>query len=103
MGVNVVPPAEVPDAAGLRAGTARLPALEALVPALRRAAALRGALDERELATLAARDVARGRRAIAPGEGIVDGVSAAGELLIRMPDGAIAAHRAGSLVFAEDP
>ena len=102
MGVNVRPPAEVPDAAALRAGTSRLAALEALVPALRRAAATRGALSERELAELAARDVARGRRAIEPGEGIVDGVSPAGELLLRLPDGSVAAHRAGSLVFAED-
>ena len=102
MGVNLEPPAEFRDAAALRAGTSRLAALEALVPALRRAASLRGNLDERELAALAARDVARGRRAIAPGEGIVDGVSAAGELLLRLPDGTVAAHRAGSLVFAED-
>lgn len=102
MGVNVQPPADVGDAVGLRAGTHRLEVLAALVPALRRAAALRGDLHERELAALAARDVARGRRAIAPGEGIVDGVSAAGELLLRLPNGTVAAYRAGSLVFAED-
>lgn len=102
MGVNVVPPADVPGAAGLREGASRLDALGALVPALRGAAARHGILDPTELAALAARDVARGRRAIAPGEGTVDGVSAAGELLLRLPDGSIAAHRSGSLVFAED-
>lgn len=102
MGVNVVPPADVPEAAGLRGGASRLDALGALVPALRGAAAHHGILDPAELAALAARDIARGRRAIAPGEGIVDGVSAAGELLLRLPDGSIAAHRSGSLVFAED-
>lgn len=102
MGINLVPPPEVPDAAGLRGGASRLAVLGALVPALRAAAARQGELDATELAALAARDAARGRRAVAPGEGTVEGVSAAGELLLRMPDGTIAAHRSGSLVFAED-
>ena len=102
MGVNVLPPADVPDAAGLRGGVSRLAVLETLVPALRAAAARHGKLDATELAALAERDVARGRRAIAPGDGTVEGVSAAGELLLRLPDGTLAAHRSGSLVFAED-
>ena len=102
MGINVVPPADVPDAVGLRSGASRLAVLDALVPALRAAAARHGILDPIELAALAARDIARGRRAIAPGEGTVDGVSAAGELLLRLPNGSAAAYRSGSLVFAED-
>ncbi len=102
MGVNVVPPAEVPGAAGLRGGASRLDALGALVPALRAAAARHGDLDADELAVLASRDAARGRRARAPGEGTVEGVSAAGELLLRLPGGDLAAYRSGSLVFAED-
>ena len=102
MGVNVAPPADVAGAAGLRTGSSRVAALAALVPALRGAAAHLGALDASELAALAARDVSRGRRAIAPGEGIVAGVSAAGELLLQLPNGTIASHRSGSLVFAED-
>ena len=102
MGVNVVPPADVPDAAGLRGGASRLVVLDMLVPALRSAAARHGHLDATELAALAARDAGRGRRAIAPAEGTVEGVSAAGELLLRLPNGTVAAHRSGSLVFAED-
>lgn len=102
MGVNVRAPADVPEGAALRAGTARLDVLAALVPALRAAAAHRGELDAPELAALAARDIARGRRAVAPGEGIVAGVSATGELVLQLPDGAVAVHRSGSLVFAED-
>lgn len=101
MGVNVRPPAEVENAVGLRAGTSRLAALDALIPALRAAASRHGNLDDAELAALAARDIARGRRAVAPAEGIVDGISSAGELLLRLPGGGIAAHRSGSLVFAE--
>lgn len=103
MGVNVSPPAELPDAIGLREGTPRLDVLAALAPALRAAARRRGDLDAAELASLATRDVARGRRAVAPGAGIVDGVSPAGELLIRGTDGRLTAHRSGSLVFAEGP
>jgi len=101
MGVNVRPPAGVENAAGLRDGASRVAVLTALIPALRAAAARHGNLDDAELAALAARDIARGRRAISPGEGIVDGVSSEGELLLRKPDGSIAAHRSGSLVFAE--
>ena len=103
MGVNVAPPPDIPDAVGLRAGTTRLAVLDALVPALRAAAARCGDLDASELAALAARDIARGRRAVAPGEGIVAGVSPAGELLLRVPNGDVVAHRSGSLVFAEAP
>jgi hypothetical protein len=102
MGVNLAPPPAVRDAVGLRAGTSRLEILDALIPALRAAAARGGAFDHAERAALARRDVARGRRALAPGAGLVEGISAAGELLIRAADGAIASHRSGSLVFAED-
>lgn len=101
MGINVSPPADVPNAAGLRRGTSRTDVLIALIPALRAAARQRGELRDAELAAMAARDIARGRRALAPGEGIVEGISAAGELLLRLPDGAVAAHRSGSLVLAE--
>ena len=101
MGVNVEPPADVPDAAGLRPGVARLDVLDALLPSLRAAAARRGELDGSELAALGQRDVARGRRATAPAAGTVEGVSAAGELLIRAPNGVVTAYRSGSLVLAE--
>lgn len=102
MGINATVPPDVPGAATLRPGVSRLAVLEALVPALRASAARTGALDDAELAALDSRDIARGRRAVSPGRGTVDGVSPNGELLLRMPDGALVAHRAGSLVFAED-
>ena len=101
MGVNVRPPAAVDNAAGLREGVSRIAVLEALIPALRAAAARHGNLGDAELAVLSSRDIARGRRAVMPGEGIIEGVSSAGELLLRLPDGGIVAHRSGSLVFAE--
>ncbi|MFL5561441.1 MAG: biotin--[acetyl-CoA-carboxylase] ligase [Gemmatimonadaceae bacterium] len=102
MGINVSRPPGVSDAAGLRAGTRRLDVLDALIPALRTAAARSGELDARELAALADRDIARGRHAISPGVGIVRGVSPSGEIIIQLPDGKLVAHRSGSLVFAED-
>ncbi len=102
MGVNVRPPPDdVAGAGALRGGVARLAVLEMLVPALRTAAARVGNLDSGELADLATRDIARGRRAVEPGAGIVEGVAANGELLVRAPDGAVASYRSGSLVFAE--
>jgi len=102
MGVNVAAPRDVEGAIGLKEGASRLAVLAALVPALRAAAARPGELGDDELSALAARDVGRGRHAISPGRGTVDGVSPSGELLLRLPNGTLVAHRAGSLVFAEE-
>lgn len=103
MGINVLPPLALRDAIGLRAGASRVEVLAALVPSLRDAAARTGDLAPDELAALADRDIARGRVAVAPARGVVHGVSAAGELVIHAPDGAVSMHRSGSLVFAEAP
>ena len=103
IGVNVRPPAELQGAAGLRPGVSRLEVLDVLVPALCAASVRTGELSSDELSSLARRDIARGRAAVAPSQGVVDGVSPAGELVIRAPDGAITSHRSGSLVFAEAP
>lgn len=102
MGINVVAPRDVAGAAELARGVTRLDVLDALIPALRGAAARSGELDDDELSALESRDIARGRVAVSPGRGIVDGVSPSGELLLRLPNGALVAHRAGSLVFAEE-
>ena len=101
MGVNVRPPDDVAGAGGLCKGVARLGVLESLIPALRTAAARMGHLDGSELAQFARRDVARGRQAVEPGAGTVEGVAANGELLLRAPDGTLASYHSGSLVFAE--
>lgn len=100
LGVNVRPPADIPSAAGLRNGTLRLDVLESLLPPLRDAAAQKGPLDPRELTEFAERDFARGRRCVSPARGVVDGLSAAGELVVRTASG-VAAYRAGSLVLEE--
>jgi BirA family biotin operon repressor/biotin-[acetyl-CoA-carboxylase] ligase len=100
VGLNVVaPPLET--AAGLAAGSTRLGALARLVPALRHAAACTGQLTHDELARWGARDVAHGCMAVTPSPGRVEGISAAGELLVRAGDGTLSAHRTGSLTFAE--
>lgn len=100
VGINLVAPPGV-AAAGLGPGTSRVELLAELLPALRAAAAARGTLTDRELADFAARDLARGRRCIAPAEGIVEGIGADGALVVR-EGGAETLHRAGSLVFAEE-
>jgi BirA family biotin operon repressor/biotin-[acetyl-CoA-carboxylase] ligase len=100
VGLNVAaPPLET--AAGLAPATTRIDALARLVPARRAAAACTGQLTMDELARWRARDVAQGRCAIAPSAGRVEGISPAGALLVRAGDGTLAAHRAGSLTFAE--
>jgi BirA family biotin operon repressor/biotin-[acetyl-CoA-carboxylase] ligase len=100
-GLNVVAPLELPTAAGLRAGTRRVEVLEALVPALRRAASLRGELTSAELDQWRSRDLARGRRALAPVAGRITGITADGALALDAAGGAELV-RAGSLVLEEE-
>lgn len=104
IGINRRVPMRVPDASSLRAGISRAQALRAVVPALRRAAALEGPLTAAECAQWRVRDLARGRRVLSPVAGVVDGLSADGALLIDPADGgALVPVRTGSIVFAEAP
>ena len=100
VGLNLRRPEGVHGAAALRDGVSRLDVLDALVPALRVAASIRGALTNAELDAFALRDVARGRRCVEPQAGVVQGISAGGELLVATPAGA-RAWRTGSLILAE--
>lgn len=102
VGVNLVPPAGAPNAAGLRARTDRMDVLARLVPALRETLSRRGSLQSSECAALAARDLATGRAIAQPGRGIVEGIAATGELLVRGDAGSLDRYRSGSLVFLED-
>jgi len=100
-GLNMIAPPDVTGAASLRPGTSRLEVLLSLVPALREAARDSGPFDGAELAAFTERDVARGRRCSEPVEGRVEGITAAGELLVDTGSG-LARIRTGSLVFAEE-
>ena len=101
VGVNVVAPAGVPGAAGLAPGTRRVDVLARLVPALRAAAARpEETLNDDELRTYEARDLARGRACVAPVEGIVRRISPRAELVVATRAGDVSAS-AGSLVFRE--
>ena len=99
IGVNVRDPANVANAAALRKAANRVEVLGELVPALRAAASARGELTAVELAEFAARDVGRGRACVQPVAGEVQGINAAGELLVKT-DGAVRAYREGSLTFS---
>lgn len=101
IGLNVVPPGDLPSATGLAAGTTRLAVLERIMPALRAASAARGPLTDAELARFAERDVTVRRRIVQPAVGIVAGISAAGELLVDTDAGRVAC-RSGSLVLSEE-
>ena len=100
LGVNVKQPRNVPDAAGLEAGTTRLEVLTELIPALRAAATHEGPLDEAELEEFNARDLARGRTCREPAMGRVAGITAKGELLVAVAD-TVLRFRSGSLVLEE--
>jgi len=86
VGINMKPPADVPDAAHLTS-TSRREVLAELVPVLRAAASARGALSAPELAQYAVRDVARGKRCRAPADGVVEGIGEGGELLVQTESG----------------
>ncbi len=98
-GLNVRAP-DVATGAGLAPGVSRIAALDRLVPALRRAAAASRHLSEEELSRWRARDLSAGRVIDAPTRGVVQGISATGDLLVAA-EGQVTAHRSGSLTFAE--
>ena len=99
-GINVVAP-DVPTGIGLRPGVSRVEVLDALVPALRRAAGASRHLGDDELARWDARDFAAGRPLDSPAEGRASGISREGELLVTDAAGSLTRHRSGSLTFAE--
>lgn len=99
-GLNVSAP-HLDSGIGLAAGVTRLAALDRIVPALRRAAAVSRHLSATELARWRTRDLSSGRNVTEPGAGVVQGISAAGALLIATEgEGRIAAFRSGTLTFA---
>ena len=104
VGINLRPPADEPNAVGLREGVNRDDVLAQIVAPIRAAAAHRGLLDRDELAAFAARDMAAGRRCIEPVTGIVRGISPSGALRVEIAlsgdDGPrLTEVRAGSLVL----
>ena len=102
VGLNIVTPPDVPNAAGLLPGARRLDALRRVVPAIVGAVERRGgALGTDELDAWAARDFAVGRRATAPANGMVRGINRHAELIIATTTGEVA-FSSGSLVLAED-
>jgi BirA family transcriptional regulator, biotin operon repressor / biotin---[acetyl-CoA-carboxylase] ligase len=98
IGINVAQPADVPGAAGLDPGTRRMDVLIELIPGLRIAASCTGELTPRELLEFDTRDLARGHRCREPAQGIVQGISASGELVVALAD-SVARFRSGSLVL----
>ncbi len=102
LGVNVKAPENVERAAGLEPGTDRLDVLGELIPGIRAAAGAKGPLRDEEIEEFNARDLARGKTCIQPGLGRVEGITAAGELLIALAD-AVTPYRSGSLVLEELP
>jgi BirA family transcriptional regulator, biotin operon repressor / biotin---[acetyl-CoA-carboxylase] ligase len=101
IGINCRVPREIPNARAVRAGVSRIDVLGELVPAVRAAAAVPGALGAVELHEFERRDWARGKRCSAPAVGVVRGIDARGGLLVHTATGDIAA-RSGSLILEED-
>jgi BirA family biotin operon repressor/biotin-[acetyl-CoA-carboxylase] ligase len=101
VGVNIVPPANMPYATGLGSNISRADVLAALVPAVRLAAASRGPLTRSELSEYADRDYARGRRLREPSRGVALGITDDGALIIQGAQG-LSHFRGGSLVFDKE-
>ena len=92
----------MPRARALREAVDRIRVLAAMVPAVREAAASRGALTASELHEYTRRDWALGRRCTSPALGEVRGIDARGALIVHTSAGDVAA-RTGSLILEEDP
>jgi BirA family transcriptional regulator, biotin operon repressor / biotin---[acetyl-CoA-carboxylase] ligase len=102
VGLNVKAPAGQPGAAGLEStGVSRNDVLYAILPALRKAARSTGPLNDEELEAFDERDLARGRRVTAPAAGLVQGINAAGALVV-LTDQGLQAIQAGSLELKGD-
>lgn len=102
IGVNILPPHDVPGAAGLRTTTRRRDLISALVPELREATAVGGPLSLAELSEFSARDMALGKRCVEPARGRVRGITSDGALSIEGENG-ISHYRRGSLQFEGAP
>ena len=101
IGLNVTRAAPGSAGAFLGAGVDRVAVLQALMPALLAAIDRpEPALDADELSAFAARDLSRGRVCLQPVEGVVQGINAAAELLVRTADETVSVN-SGSLSLAE--
>lgn len=109
IGINLdVPSAPVNDAVFAPVAPSRHPSrsvlVQALVPRVRAALQQGGPLTPDEHHAWSAHDVLRGARCIAPGDGVVEGVSALGALRVRVGDtGEVREYRAGSLRLLDEP
>lgn len=101
LGVNRRATAAFPDAACVRSDVSRDVLLTVVIPPLRQASAQTGPLARAECEAWAARDVMRGRHVRAPVEGVVQGISPDGAVLIVDADGIVRASRSGSLVVSD--
>lgn len=100
VGVNTRVPSGMPHAAAVRDGVTRGDLLRVTIPAMRAAAQRAGVLTEQEIAIWRTRDLAVGRRIVAPLAGEVIGIGADGALIVREPGArANTVVHAGSLVF----
>ena len=102
VGINVMAPDDLPDAAELDPGTRRIEVLEDVIPAIRSSAICSGHLKPIELIEWNARDLARGRECSEPARGVVEGISEDGELLVALAD-SVARFRSGSLILHQRP
>ena len=101
VGVNVLPPVDMPGAAGMPAGVRRLDVLRAVVSAVRAAAGSPGHLTPGELHRYQRRDALAGRALIQPARGRAAGIVADGSLAIAT-DAGRQYFRAGTVELAKD-
>ena len=101
IGINFSAPDAIPNAAHLTNSAIRHDVLAEMIPVLRAAATARGSLGVSELAAYSARDLALGRRCRTPVEGVVQGISEDGELLVKTSDGE-RRYLTGSLELVSD-
>ncbi len=98
LGINLVPPADAMEIAGLGAIDPHVAVAE-IVPAARAAAFASGPLGPDELEAFAARDAAVGRPITSPIIGTARGITPRGALVVEAADGDVEC-RTGSLRFA---
>ncbi len=102
IGVNMRVPEEYPQAAAVDGVVSRADLLRALLPEVRGAALQDGVLTDTEMSEWHSRDFSLGRRITGPIQGVVQGISPDGALLVlddRTQE--IRAQKSGSIIFAD--
>lgn len=100
VGINIRDPKDQPQAIGLGSTVSASEVLMSVLPVIRKVALVEGHLSPDEVHFYGRRDIAKGKHCVSPVEGIVQGISRSGDLIVRGNEGLVSV-RSGSLILSQ--